>query len=152
MRTMAVLLILGAGERKRRDASRESVGGRGILQRRVDHLAGAYGRESCSSPRIAGSTVRRQLPSAPIPPACALRAGKRPIRWTNRCGRSYARRRATPCTGCERRSCKAVFGRTKEVRGFRRFRLRGIKSVRCEFDLIALTHNLLKLFRGPQPI
>jgi len=48
-----------------------------------------------------------------------------------------------------------VFGRTKEVRGFRRFRLRGIKNVRCEFDLIALTHNLLKLFRAsacPQPI
>jgi hypothetical protein len=40
-----------------------------------------------------------------------------------------------------------VFGQTKEARGFRRFLLRGIDNVACEFDLIALTHNLLKLFR-----
>lgn len=41
-----------------------------------------------------------------------------------------------------------VFGQTKEARGFRRFLLRGIKNVDCEFNLIALTHNLLKLFRA----
>jgi transposase len=38
-----------------------------------------------------------------------------------------------------------VFGQVKEARGFRRFLLRGLKKVRGEWSLIALTHNLLKL-------
>ena len=41
-----------------------------------------------------------------------------------------------------------VFGQIKEARGFRRFLLRGLAQVGHEFDLIALTHNLLKLFRS----
>jgi len=41
-----------------------------------------------------------------------------------------------------------VFGQIKEVRGFRRFLLRGLENVMCEWDLICLTHNLLKLFRS----
>ena len=40
-----------------------------------------------------------------------------------------------------------VFGQIKEARGFRRFLLRGLHAARCEFNLIALTHNVLKLFR-----
>jgi transposase len=41
-----------------------------------------------------------------------------------------------------------VFGQIKEVRGFRRFSLRGLSQVAAEWDLICLTHNLLKLFRS----
>ena len=41
-----------------------------------------------------------------------------------------------------------VFGQRKEARGVRRCLLRGLHAVRAEFDLIALTHNLLKLFRS----
>ena len=41
-----------------------------------------------------------------------------------------------------------VFGQIKEPRGFRRFLLRGLANVTCEWDLICLTHNLLKLFRS----
>jgi transposase len=41
-----------------------------------------------------------------------------------------------------------VFGQIKEVRGFRRFLLRGLGKVSAEWDLICLTHNLLKLFRS----
>ena len=41
-----------------------------------------------------------------------------------------------------------VFGQIKEGRGFRRFLLRGIENVSAEWDLICLTHNLLKLFRS----
>ncbi len=41
-----------------------------------------------------------------------------------------------------------VFGQIKEVRGFRRFLLRGLDNVTHEWDLICLTHNLLKLFRS----
>ena len=45
-----------------------------------------------------------------------------------------------------------VFGQIKEARGFRRFLFRGLDQVTYEFDLIALTHNLLKLFRsGTKP-
>lgn len=41
-----------------------------------------------------------------------------------------------------------VFGQIKEVRGFRRFSLRGEPKVELEWQLICLTHNLLKLFRA----
>jgi hypothetical protein len=41
-----------------------------------------------------------------------------------------------------------VFGQIKEARGFRRFLLRGLENVTCEWDLVCLTHNLLKLFRS----
>lgn len=41
-----------------------------------------------------------------------------------------------------------VFGQIKEPRGFRRFSFRGLKAVSMEWDLICLTHNLLKLFRA----
>jgi transposase len=41
-----------------------------------------------------------------------------------------------------------VFGQIKEGRGFRRFSFRGVAKVAAEWDLIALTHNLLKLWRA----
>lgn len=40
-----------------------------------------------------------------------------------------------------------VFGQIKQVRGFRRFWLRGVERVRAEWELICLGHNLLKLFK-----
>ena len=39
-----------------------------------------------------------------------------------------------------------VFGQIKERRGFRRFSLRGVENVRCEWKLVCLASNLLKLF------
>ena len=45
-----------------------------------------------------------------------------------------------------------VFGQIKEVRRFRRFSFRGLKNVAAEWNLVCLTHNLLKLYRsGWQP-
>jgi len=41
-----------------------------------------------------------------------------------------------------------VFGQIKECRGFRRFLFRGLKKVEAEWQIICLTHNLLKLFRA----
>jgi transposase len=41
-----------------------------------------------------------------------------------------------------------VFGQVKEARGFRRFSVRGIDAARAEFAFIAITHNILKLFRS----
>jgi len=40
-----------------------------------------------------------------------------------------------------------AIGQVKEVRGFRRFLLRGLGKVDAEWSIICLTHNLLKLFR-----
>ncbi len=41
-----------------------------------------------------------------------------------------------------------VFGQIKAVRGLRQFLIRGLAAARGEFALMALTHNLLKLFRS----
>lgn len=40
-----------------------------------------------------------------------------------------------------------VFGSIKELRCFRRFKLRGLNRARAEWQIICTTHNLLKLFR-----
>lgn len=40
-----------------------------------------------------------------------------------------------------------VFGQIKRARGIREFRLRGLKKTTAEWQLICLTHNLLKLYR-----
>lgn len=48
-----------------------------------------------------------------------------------------------------RRKCivEPVFGQIKDARGIRTFLLRGLEQVRGEWNLVCLTHNLLKLFR-----
>ena len=51
----------------------------------------------------------------------------------------YARRKAI---------VEPVFGQMKEVRGLRRFLLRGLRKVQAEWDLWCATHNLLKLYRS----
>jgi len=40
-----------------------------------------------------------------------------------------------------------VFGQIKEVRGFRRFSLRGFEKAKAEWALVCATHNLLKMYR-----
>lgn len=42
---------------------------------------------------------------------------------------------------------EAVFGQIKEARGIRSFLMRGLAKVRAEWDLICVTHNVLKLWR-----
>ena len=41
-----------------------------------------------------------------------------------------------------------VFGQIKRVRGFRKFSQRGLELVSAEWQLICLTHNLLKIWRS----
>jgi len=41
-----------------------------------------------------------------------------------------------------------VFGQIKQGRGLRRFSVRGLGAVSAEWQLICLTHNILKLFRA----
>ena len=42
-----------------------------------------------------------------------------------------------------------VFGQIKSAMGFRRFSLRGLQKVACEWGIVCACHNLLKLFRAP---
>ena len=51
----------------------------------------------------------------------------------------YARRKST---------VEPVFGQIKEARGFRRFHLRGLRTVIGEWSLVSATHNLLELSRS----
>ncbi len=41
-----------------------------------------------------------------------------------------------------------VFGQIKEAMGFRRFRLRGLRKVRGEWNLVTTAHNILKAYRS----
>jgi transposase len=50
----------------------------------------------------------------------------------------YARRKAI---------AEPPFGQIKHCRGFRQFLLRSLEKMKAEWKLVALTHNLLKLFR-----
>ena len=45
-----------------------------------------------------------------------------------------------------------VFEQIKEPRGFRRFSLRGQRKVRCEWALVTLCHNVLKILSSQQAI
>ena len=54
---------------------------------------------------------------------------------------AYARRKAT---------VEPVFGQIRACRGFRQFSFRGLLKNRCEWLLVCLTHNMLKLFRMGQ--
>lgn len=65
--------------------------------------------------------------------------------------RAMAAKLATPsgrATYARRKTiAEPPFGQIKQARGFRRFSFRGLQKVRCEWSLVCLTHNLLKLFR-----
>ncbi len=53
------------------------------------------------------------------------------------------------CTYSKRKQVvEPVFGQIKQARGFRQFLFRGLEKVGAEWDLVCLTHNLLKLFRS----
>jgi transposase len=56
---------------------------------------------------------------------------------------AYARRKAT---------VEPVFGQMRACRGFQQFSFRGLFKNRCEWLLVALAHNVLKLFRAQQPL
>jgi hypothetical protein len=68
-----------------------------------------------------------------------LRAAMRDKLQTTEGRAIYARRKAIT---------EPVHGLIKQARGFRQFLLRGLDKVAGEFTLIALTHNLLKLWRA----
>jgi transposase len=90
-------------------------------------------------PYIATGRQRHHDPQAPVPepPATAQERMAAKVRTT--AGKAlYARRQVI---------VEPVCGQIKEARGFRRFLLRGLESIRGEWRLVCLTHNLLKVWR-----
>ncbi len=81
---------------------------------------------------------RRVCPRGPLPQgATRLERMKRKLQ-TKAGAAIYAARKAI---------VEPVFGQIKQVRGFRRFSLRGLAKVKAEWALVCLTHNILKLHR-----
>jgi len=105
-----------------------------------------YAEDQLVTPYIA--TGRQRVDQRPTvtrgrPPSGLSQREKMARRLATKAGAAvYARRKAI---------VEPVFGQIKEARGLRRFLLRGLEKVRGEFGLIALTHNLLKLFRHRSP-
>ena len=78
--------------------------------------------------------------TGPPPPQSARARAQMRYKLRTPAGRAvYGRRKAI---------VEPVFGQIKEVRGFRRFLLRGLVKVQAEWKLICATHNLLKLFQS----
>jgi hypothetical protein len=109
--------------------------------------AGYWDTTSLRDPALEGMQVlvppdsKPQPPGGTLPPSApsnddAMQMRKRLASETGKA--LYAKRKAT---------VEPVFGQIKEARNIRRFRLRSLKKVACEWKLICATHNLLKLFR-----
>jgi LPS O-antigen subunit length determinant protein (WzzB/FepE family) len=83
------------------------------------------------------------------PPECAV-FGRIPKNSTKqeRMARKLRTKKGRETYSNRKHIAEPVFGQIKEVRGFRRFLLRGLEKVSAEWDLVCLTHNLLKLFRS----
>lgn len=77
-------------------------------------------------------------------------AGRPPANMT--CRQRMARKLATTsghaCYSRRKATVEPAFGEIKDARGLRGFNLRGLEKVRGEWSLIAMAHNLLKLFKS----
>ena len=101
-----------------------------LERRRIDAYV-ATGRER----RRSGREDTGHPSSGKTPRRAAMRAKLK----TERGHAVYARRKVMT---------EPNFGQIKHARGFRQFLLRGLVKVSGEFTLVALTHNLLKLWRS----
>jgi len=90
-----------------------------------------------------GTTFTRQTNEAPDDTASAAQRMRYKLSSTPE-GDEYKMRKAI---------VEPVFGQIKEVRGLRCLLMRGLSAASDEFNFIAVTHNLLKLFRhGARPV
>jgi transposase len=122
----------------------------GLPPRELSADAGYYSEENIASltrkgveafippDRIAHSKEPVSPPRGRIPANISIKDRMRRLLATVRGRKIYGKRKET---------VEPVFGQIKEIRGFRRFLLRGHENVKGEWQLICLTHNLLKLYR-----
>jgi transposase len=84
------------------------------------------------------SEAPAECPRGPLPQG-ATRVDRMRRKLQTKAGAAiYARRKAI---------VEPVFGQIKQVRGFRRFSLRGLVKAQGEWALVCLTHNILKMYR-----
>lgn len=108
----------------------------GALPEKVSADSGYFSADNLSDPALA--EVELYVPPEKRTRSAAAQAMREKLAGEE--GRAaYAQRKAI---------VEPVFGQIKEVRGLRRFSLRGRKLVGAEWQLICLTHNVLKLYRS----
>jgi len=121
----------------------------GLPPRKLSADAGYYSEENiafltgaCIEPFIPPDRMRHTAPSScpagRIPKNLSIADRMRRLLRTVRGKKFYGKRKGT---------VEPVFGQIKEERGFRRFLHRGLIKVKAEWQLICLTHNILKLYR-----
>ena len=112
--------------------------------------AGYYSRDNCEQVKRAGVdplvATGRVSPARPLP---AAPRGRIPKNATakERMARKLRTKKGRELYAKRKQTVEPVFGQIKDARGFRRFSFRGLEKVKAEWDLVCLTHNLLKLFR-----
>ena len=90
-------------------------------------------------PYIATGRQRHAAPQVEAPETPATVQERMAAKVQTPAGKAvYARRKVI---------VEPVFGQIKEARGFRRFLLRGLATIRSAWRLVCLTHNLLKIWR-----
>jgi transposase len=109
----------------------------GALPKKVSADCGYYSADNLSDPAL--KAVELYVPPEKRVLSCELADAMRE-KLASAAGRAvYAQRKAV---------AEPVFGQVKEVRGLRRFSLRGFRLVGEEWLIVCATHNILKLFRS----
>jgi hypothetical protein len=105
----------------------------------VEFAAGNWTEPLIASGRTKHSDKPERAPRGRIPKTADVVDRMRRRLQTIMGRRAYAKRK---------QSVEPALGQIKQVRGFRRFLLRGLCNVRAEWNLICLTHNVLKMWRS----
>jgi transposase len=108
---------------------------------------GYWDTTSLSDPALADIQVLVPPDSNPEPGAAPLAPHAPQTAAAARMRETLASEIGRALYGLRKATVEPVFGQIKEARQIRRFRLRGLQMVACEWRLICATHNLLKLFR-----
>lgn len=109
--------------------------------------AGYWNTESLHHSALEGIEVLVAPDSQPQPPGATLPSNAPKNAEALRMREVLASESGRARYGIRKAVVEPVFGQIKEVRGIRRFRLRGLQRASGEWKLICATHNLLKLFR-----
>ncbi len=110
--------------------------------------AGYFSKDNVEHPTLAATNLL-------VPPS-RHKHGQAPAQGSDSASASPADRMRHKLASAEGRALykmrkaivEPVFAQIKAVRGLRQFLMRGLAAARGEFALMALTHNLLKLFRS----
>lgn len=123
----------------------------GEMPKKISADAGNYSDDNVEKlqerevePFIAAGKVKHSDRPVPAP------RGRIPVLATvkDRMARKLKTKRGRTVYAKRKAIVEPVFGQIKVARGFDRFLLRGHWKVRCEWAMICMGHNLLKLFRS----